>query len=210
VSLSPPIDPNQHDRFILRQRFRFMVNVYEFSLPLGDGQTPGEPFCFVRQRPFKFKEDIGFYTDETRSVELMRIKARQRFDPRARYDVTSADGTKIGEIQKAFGASLLRSTFRLYDAVGNEIATASEQNLLVALLRRLVAFVPYLENVANWLPIPYHFVFMRDGIEVGSHRRQLFKFHDTYTLDLSGDPQRMLDRRLILAIAVGMDALQAR
>jgi hypothetical protein len=27
---------------------------------------------------------------------------------------------------------------------------------------------------------------------------------------MSGDPQRTLDRRLILAIAVGMDALQAR
>jgi hypothetical protein len=27
---------------------------------------------------------------------------------------------------------------------------------------------------------------------------------------MSGDPQRTVDRRLILAIAVGMDALQAR
>jgi hypothetical protein len=27
---------------------------------------------------------------------------------------------------------------------------------------------------------------------------------------MSGDPERTLDRRLLLAIAVGMDALQAR
>lgn len=210
MAVSSAVDPNQHNRFILRQRFRFVVNEYEFSLPAPDGETPGPPFCFVRQRPFKFKEDIGFYTDQSRSVELMRIKARQRFDPRARYDVAAADGSKIGEIQKVFGASLVRSTYRLYDAAGNEVAIATEKNLLVALFRRLVGFVPYIANVSNWLPIPYHFVFERQGRELGTHRRQLWKLRDTYTIDLSEDAEQSVDRRLILAIAVGMDALQAR
>ncbi len=210
MSIPAPVDPNEYDRFILRQRFRFVVNEYEFSLPGPDGEKPGQTFCFVRQRPFKFKEDIRFYRDESRTIELMRIKARQRFDPRARYDITAADGSKIGEIQKVFGASLLRSTYRLYDASGNEVATATEKNLIVALFRRLVGFIPYVENVANWLPIPYHFVFERNGTELGSHRRHLWKLMDVYTIDLSGDLERSIDRRLILATAVGMDALQAR
>jgi len=204
------VDPNEHDRFILRQRFRPVVNEYEFSLPQGNGEEPGPPFCFVRQRRFKFKEDIRFYRDDSRSVELMRIKARQRFDPRARYDVTTADGSKIGEIQKVFGASLLRSTYRLYDPTGAEVATAAEQSLPVALLRRAVGFVPYLENVADWLPIPYNFTFERNGAVLGTHRRHIGKLRDVYTIDMSEDPERSVDRRLILAIAVGMDALQAR
>jgi uncharacterized protein YxjI len=204
------IDPNQHDRFVLRQRIRLVVNEYEFSLPGPDGETPGQPFCFVRQKMFKFKEDIRFYVDESRSVELMRIKARQRFDPRARYDVTATDGSKIGEIQKVFGSSLLRSTYRIYDATGQENATARERSVLVALFRRIVGFIPYVEDVADWLPIPYHFVFSRDGTEIGHHRRILWKFRDVYAIDLGGDPGRTVDRRLILAIAVGMDALQAR
>jgi uncharacterized protein YxjI len=203
------VDPNEHDRFILRQRFRPIVNEYEFSLP-ANGDEAGPPFCFVRQRRFTFKEDIRFYVDDSRSVELMRIKARQRFDPRARYDVTAADGSKIGEIQKVFGVSLLRSTYRLYDSTGGELATAAEQSIPVALLRRAVGFVPYLENVADWLPIPYHFAFERNGVVLGTHRRHIGKLRDVYTIDMSGDPQRSVDRRLILAIAVGMDALQAR
>ncbi len=205
-----PVDPNQHDGFILRQRFRLVVNEYEFSLPGHDGETPGPAFCFVRQRPFKFKEDIRFYVDESRNAELMRIKARQRFDPRARYDVVAGDGTKIGEIQKVFGASLLRSTYRLYDAHGNEAAIVTEKNMAVAVIRRLVHFIPFIENFANWLPIPYHFVFVRGQTVLGHHRRQLWKFRDTYTLDLSPDVNRTLDRRLVLALAVGMDAFQAR
>jgi hypothetical protein len=210
MSTPSPLDPNEHDRFILRQRFRPVVNEYEFSLPQDGGDEPGPPFCFVRQRRFTFKEDIRFYADESRSVELMRIKARQRFDPRARYDVTAADGSKIGEIQKVFGASLLRSTYQLYDANGVEVATAAEQSVPVALFRRAVGFVPFIDNVADWLPIPYHFTFQRDAAVLGSHRRHVGKFRDVYTIDMSGDPDRSVDRRLILATAVGMDALQAR
>ena len=204
------LDPNEHDRFILRQRFRFVVNEYEFSLPDAGGEAPGTPFCFVRQKPFKFKEDIRFYLDDSQSVELMRIKARQRFDPRARYDVVASDGSKIGEVQKVFGASLLRSTYVIYNAQGEEIVRATERNLWVALIRRLVGFIPYIENVANWLPIPYDFIFLRNDVVIGHHRRQLWKLIDVYTIDLTSDTERVLDRRLALAIAVGMDALQAR
>jgi uncharacterized protein YxjI len=204
------IDPNQHDRFILRQRIRPVINQYEITLPGPDGASPGEPVCFVEQARFKFKEDIRFYTDETKREELMRLKARQAFDPRARYDVTDASGGKIGEIQKVFGESLLRSTYRLYGPTGDEVATAREKSLGVALFRRAVDFVPYVGDFADWLPIPYHFVFLRDGKELGENTRQAFKLRDTYTIDLSADAERTLDRRLALAIAVGQDALQAR
>jgi hypothetical protein len=206
-----PPDPNQHDRFVMRQRIRPMINQYEITLP-GSDDEPGDPICFVEQARMKFKEDIRFYADESKSVELMRLKARQRFDPRARYDVTDDRGTKIGEIQKVFGESLLRSTYRLYNPAGEEVATARERSTFVALLRRAVGFVPYVGDYANWLPIPYHFDFVRDGEVLGTHQRRtgLFKFRDVYDIDMSQDPDRKLDRRLVLANAVGMDALQAR
>jgi uncharacterized protein YxjI len=204
------IDPNRHDRFVLRQRIRPVINQYEITLPAEDGTSPGEPVCFVEQARFKFKEDIRFYTDDGKGEELMRLKARQRFDPRARYDVTDAAGGKIGEIQKAFGESLLRSTYRLYGPAGEEVAIARERSMPVALLRRAVDFVPYIGAYADWLPIPYHFEFVRGDEVLGSNTRTRWKLRDTYLIDLSGDPERTLDRRLVLAIAVGMDALQAR
>jgi uncharacterized protein YxjI len=197
------IDPNQYDQFVLKQRIKLVINQYEFSL--ADEQPP---FCFVEQARFKFKEDIRFFTDDSKSTELMRIKARQRFDPRATYDITGADGSKIGEIKKVFGASLLRSTYEISSTTGT--VTAQEQNLLVALFRRLVQFIPYVENVADWLPIPYHFEFRRDSEVIGTHRRRFGKLRDVYDIDFSGDPERRFDRRLVLAAAVGMDALQAR
>jgi uncharacterized protein YxjI len=206
-----PIDPSHHDRYVLRQLIRPVINQYEITLPGPDGE-PGEPVAFVEQARFKFKEDIRFYTDSSKAVELMRLKARQRFDPRARYDVTDDRGGKIGEIQKVFGESLLRSTYRLYDQAGEEVATARERSVFVALLRRLVEFIPYVGDYADWLPIPYHFDFVRGDRVLGSHERRtgLLKFRDVYDIDMSPDSDRLVDRRLVLAIAVGMDALQAR
>jgi len=202
-------NPNDHDVFLLRQKWTLVVNRYLFSLPDADGKE-GEVFAFVEQKRFKFKEDIRFFTDESRTVELMRIKARQRFDPKARYDITDPNGVKIGEIQKVFGKSLFRSTYRLYDASGAETCEASERSLGVALFRRLVGFLPYVGNYADWLPIPYHFDFKRGDQLLARHTRQKWKLTDHYEIDCTPDTGRTLDRRLVLAAAVGMDALQAR
>lgn len=204
------VDPNQHDVFVLRQKIKLVINQYEFFLPDADGKTPGEPICFVEQKRFKFKEDIRFYLDAAKTTELLRIKARQRFDPRATYDITDESGTKIGEISKVFGKSLLRSTFRINDANGQELFISTEKNLAVALFRRAIGFIPYVNNVAEWLPIPYHFVFKRGDETLGQNTRQFGKFRDVYTIDMSPDSAHTVDRRLALALAVGQDALQAR
>jgi uncharacterized protein YxjI len=203
------LEPNDHDRFVLRQRIKLVVNQYEFSVPGDDPGEDGTPFCFVEQARFKFKEDVRFFTDESRTHELQRILARQRFDPRARYDVTGPGGERIGEIQKVFGASLLRSTYRLFDAAGAEVAVARERSLPLALVRRVVGLVPYLEIVADWLPIPYDFEFRSGDERIALHRRRRWKWRDVYDITLDVPPQQF-DRRLMLAAAVGMDALQAR
>jgi uncharacterized protein YxjI len=205
VDTKPAVDLNQHDRVFLRQRIRLVINQYEFSM-----EEDGAPFAFVEQARFKFKEDIRFFTDDSKTEEMLRIKARQRFDPRARYDVTAPDGTKVGEIQKVFGKSLLRSTYEIHSPTGGEPVIVRERNVAVALFRRLVGFVPYLGDFADWLPIPYHFDFLRGDQVIGSHERKRWSLVDRYTIDMSGDPERTVDRRMILAIAVGIDALQAR
>jgi uncharacterized protein YxjI len=204
------VDPSLHDRFFLSQRIRPVVNQYEVSTLGPDEKSAGEPVCFVEQKRMKLKEDLRAFTDDSKTAEVFRIKAQQVWDPRARYDVTNGNGQHVGQLAKAFGKSLLRSTWRLYDAAGDEIGWARERSLIVALFRRLVGLVPFIGDFADWLPIPYHFDFKRGDTVLGTHTRQAWKFRDTYTIDMSGDPQRTLDRRLILAIAVGMDALQAR
>jgi uncharacterized protein YxjI len=204
-----PADPSLHDKFFLSQRIRPIVNQYEVSTLGPDGKSAGEPVSFVEQKRMKLKEDLRAFTDDTKTAEVFRIKAQQVWDPRAKYDVTDAHGQQVGQLRKVFGKSLLRSTWQIYDATGNEVASARERSLLVALFRRLVGLVPYVGDFADWLPIPYHFDYFIDGRRIGGLER-ILGVRDRYRLDVSGDVERKIDRRVALALAVGMDALQAR
>ncbi len=85
-----------------------------------------------------------------------------------------------------------------------------EKSLPIALIRRFIGLIPFIGGFTDWLPIPYHFDFKRGEQVIATHVRQAFKLADTYTIDAGGDPGRTLDRRLLLATAVGLDALQAR
>jgi uncharacterized protein YxjI len=199
-------DPFAHDRFLVDQLVRPMVNLYRVT-PLAAGETPaGGPIAYVRQKRMAIKEDIRFYADEQETEELFRIKARSLFDVGgARYDVTDEMGAPIGTLEHVFGKSFLRSTWRVRDAEGAEIATAQERSLPMAIARRVVDFVPY----GEWVPIPYNFDLLSDGRVIG-HMNRKFQLRDTYLLDLSGDQEGRLDRRLGVALAIGLDTLQNR
>ena len=195
-----------YDRFLVDQLVRPIVNLYQVT-PLAAGEAPaGGPIAFVRQKKMAIKEDIRFFADEQESEELFRIKARSMFDiGGARYDVTDAAGAPIGTLEHAFRQSLLRSTWKVTDADGGEVVTAQERSLPMAIARRIVDFVPY----GEWLPIPYNFDLVMDGGVIG-HLNRKFQLRDRYVLDLSGDHDRRLDRRLAIALAIGLDTLQNR
>lgn len=199
------------DRFTVRQRVRAVKNVYEVRVAL-PGDEEGELAAYVEQKTFALKEDLRFWADEGKTVELFRVKARQRFDPTARYCVTDADGAELGDLGKAFRRSLARSTWRIYSPVGEEIAWAAERSLLRSVLRRLMGLaglIPLVGNLIELIPILYHFDFFRGEQKIGSLDRR-FGFRDRYVLDVSGDRERAIDRRLAIGLAVAMDALQAR
>ncbi len=194
-----------HDRYHVKQLVRPMVNLYEVrALHVGTDQ-PGELVAFVRQKRMALKEDLRAFADDSESEEVFRIKARSMMDVAGRYDVAAPDGQRIGTLAKAFGASLLRSTWRVLGPDESELFTAQERSAPVAILRRVAQLVPYGEV----LPIPYHFSFSSGGGEIGGLRR-IYGLRDQYELDLSGDSERAVDRRLAVALAVGLDAFQAR
>jgi uncharacterized protein YxjI len=195
-----------HDRFLIDQLVRPMINLYQVT-PLAVGETPaGGPVAYVRQKRMAIKEDIRFFADEQETQEVFRIKARSMFDiGGARYDVTDPHGGPIGVLEHAFRKSLFRSTWKVTDADGGEVVTAQERSLPMAIARRVVDFVPY----GDLVPIPYNFDLMMDERVIG-HLNRKFQLRDRYILDLSGDQDRRLDRRLGIALAIGLDTLQNR
>jgi uncharacterized protein YxjI len=194
------------DRYLVDQVIRPIANLYRIT-PLAAGETPvGPPVAYVRQKKLAIKEDIRFYADEQETEELFQIKARNILDlGGSRYDVYAGQ-KQIGALEHQFRASLVRSTWRVRDASNQEIAVARERSLVLAVVRRIIDFVP---DYGALIPIPSNFDVLIEGKTVGSLNRKL-KLRDSYVLDLSGDTARRLDRRLAIALAIGLDTLQNR
>ena len=70
------------------------------------------------------------------------IKSKSVFEFRGRHDVLDADGNVIGQLEKDFTKSLLRSHWRVRDTQGNELLEAHESSWIIALLRRFADLGP--------------------------------------------------------------------
>lgn len=195
----------QHDAFHLEQLLRPMINLYRVSTLAADERSAGAPVAYVRQKRMAIKEDIRAFADESEADELFRIKARSLMELGGRYDVHDAAGTRLGVLEKRFGRSLLRSTWGILDASEQEVAWTQERSVAVALARRAIDFVP----LGDLVPIPFHFVIQVGEEQIGQLTRAI-GFRDRYVLDLRGDPERRIERRVAVALAVALDALQSR
>jgi uncharacterized protein YxjI len=194
------------DRYLVDQLVRPIANLYRIT-PLAAGETPtGPPVAYVRQKKLAIREDIRFYADEQETEQLFQIKARNILDMGgSRYDLYAGE-KQIGALEHQFRASLIRSTWRVRDASNQEIAVARERSLPLAIARRVIDFVP---DVGGLIPIPYNFDLLIEDKVIGTINRK-FQLRDRYVLDVSGDHERRLDRRLAIALAIGLDTLQNR
>ena len=194
------------NRFVVQQVFRPIGNEYRISAPPA-GDEEGAPLLFVKQKKLKIKEDIRFRTSPDDEAHLFMIKAKTVFEFRGRHEVLDADGAAIGVLEKVFGKSLLRSHWRVRDADGTELFEAHEASWPIAVVRRVADLGPDWLSVLQWLP--FNFVLERGGERVASYRRVLGKLRDRYVLELEPSLEGV-DRRLVLAFAVALDALQDR
>lgn len=182
-------------RLIVRQRIRMMVNQYEIHASEPDG-SEGRLLAFAQQKRMAFKEQVTLYSDDTKQHPVLGFKARRVMDLGATYDVVDAAGRPVGLFRKDFARSLLRSTWHV-EQPNLGTMTGQERNVAVAILRRLSDTLSFL---------PYHFDFTNDGRPMFSVVKR-WGLRDKYIVDIH-DPR--LDRRLVIAMAVGLDALQGR
>jgi uncharacterized protein YxjI len=160
----------------------------------------GNLVFFSRMKAFKLREDIRLYHDENMSEELLLIKARQIIDFSATYDVFDArTREKIGVFKRKGLKSILRDEWFIMDASDREIGVIREDSLLKALLRRFLT---------NLIPQTYHAEIQ--GLKVCVYKQNFNPFVLKLNVDFSGDTSLLFDRRLGIAGAILLGAIEGR
>ena len=195
------------DRLLIQQVFKPIGNEYRVSVPTPGSSDEGTPLLFVKQKKLSIREDIRFRLSPDDEGHVFMIKSKSLFEFRGRHEVLDSEGTVIGLLEKDFTRSLLRSHWRVRDVSGTELLETHESSWTIAVLRRVAGLLPEWLAPVGW--VPFNFVLRRKGREVGTYRRVLGKLRDRYVLDVTPELADV-DRRLLVAFAVGLDALQDR
>jgi uncharacterized protein YxjI len=195
------------NRLLVQQVFKPIANEYRISVPTPGSTEEGRPLLYVKQKKMKIKEDIRFRLSPDDTDHLFMIKSKSVFEFRGRHEVLDADGAVVGMLEKNFGRSLLRSHWHVRDPSGVELLEAHESSWIIALLRRFGQLGPDWFDLLTWLP--FNFVLRRGDRQVGAYKRLLGTMRDRYLLELEPGLEDV-DRRLLVAFTIGLDALQDR
>jgi hypothetical protein len=195
------------ERYLLRQKLTMMVNRYEIVRQDESGRELGL-LCFAEQKRMAAKEQVTFYTDSAKTHPLFGFTARKRIDLGSGYDVTDSQGQPIGWFKKQFKASLVSSTWTLGLPDGREFV-GRERNPKVAVARRLWEIVPVIGEIP--VPFLFHFDFAAEDGSVALSSTKKAGVKDVYHVSLPALPDgKPIDWRVGMAMAVALDALQAR
>lgn len=185
----------QFPRYLLKRQAIALTGKFRIYDPLGN------LVMFSEQKMFKLREDIRVYSDESKSQEVLSIKARQILDFSAAYDVVdTAFNQKVGVLRRKGLRSLLRDEWEVLDANDNLIGSLFEDSVGMALLRRFL--------LGAWLPQNYDLTV--GGSRVADLRQNFHLFRYELNLDFSMDTSHRLDPRVGIAAGILLAAVEGK
>lgn len=202
------VDKFQRDKFLVNQkRMSFKEKYYVYG--------ENEEELFYVERPFKFlgKRNITVFDDDSMQSAVLSIDQVHYWElGRREYQLFDTDGTLIATFYRNNWKSLFLRGWDIFDPDGNLVAKAREDSVVLAAVRRIIDFIPFVELLGGLIKTDFHlFRVDAEGREekIGSFNRKI-TFADKYVMDLSGDPERTLDRRTALALGILLDTAEKR
>lgn len=167
---------------------------HKYSIENSRGQLVG----YCKQKILKLKEDIRIYKTKNMEEELFRIKQENILDFSGTFKVIdSKTDQPIGYLARKGVKSMVKDEWVIMDANKNQIGMVKEDSLLKAIIRRYILKM-----------LPYNYKIFLGGQKIGNYKEKFTLLKDIYNLDMSNDPNFNLDRRLILSIAICLDAIE--
>jgi hypothetical protein len=184
----------QQDSFVARQKIFSLAPCFYVQDQLGNA------LAFLRKKVFTWKDEIRVFTDETQTLELLRIKARKIIDWGTAFDVTdSINHQKVGALKRQGWKSVMRKEWTIMDALDQEIGRIREDSAMLAFVRRFITAL-----------LPQAYSFELGGQQAGTATQNWNLFAPKMYVDFTADPGKRLDRRLVVAAVVLLMAVEGR
>jgi hypothetical protein len=137
------------------------------------------------------------------------MRAEKVLDIHGKYLIEDANGSLLGAIKKDFQKSLFQSSWLVLDKEDRIVFRFEEDNLVIAILRRLSDFIPIVGDLIKFFPYHFGVLSPADGQAVGRYQK-VSVIRDRYVLNMQDDAWNSVDSRVLMGMAIALDALQSR
>ena len=159
----------------------------------------GNQIAYVRQKMFKFKEDVIVFADESRKTELYRIQADRWIDFNASYSISKAEEA-IGSMGRKGMRSLWKSSYVIFDPEKKQEYSISEENPWAKVGDTLLGEVPFLSVLTGYLFNPKYMVLDPNENKVARLSKEPSFFGRKFKLDALTDIPVEDGERMMLSL----------
>ena len=152
----------QNLQFPLHFRFQIMSLANDFVASDAAGVT----IAYVRQKMFKFIDEIVVYNNESEGRVDYRIKANKWIDFSAAYNFTNGEGREIGKIARKGWSSIWKANYEIYSETQELNYIIREENGWIKVGDALFGEIPILGVFTGYLFNPSYIVKTPGGQEV--------------------------------------------
>lgn len=189
-------------------KFSFKIGTMSNDFVIEDSSST--TLAYVRQKLFKFIDEIQVFTDTSKKNLEFTIKANKWIDFSATYVFTDKNGIEKGRVARKGWASIWRARYDVYDQNQHLAFHIMEENAWAKVFDSLLSDIPILGIFTGYVFNPKYIVGRPDGSKVMRLKKNASFFGRKFTLEKIGPTNNTAEDECIVLSLMMMILLERR
>ncbi|MDR0802843.1 hypothetical protein [Fluviicola sp.] len=189
-------------------KFTFKIGTMSNDFVIEDSNS--STLAYVRQKMFKFIDEIQVFTDTSKTNLEFTIKANKWIDFSATYVFTDKNGIEKGRVARKGWASIWKARYDVYDQNQHLAFHIMEENAWTKVFDSIFGEIPVLGIFTGYVFNPKYIIGRPDGSKVMRLKKNASMFGRKFTLDKIGATNNTSEDEYIVLSLMMMILLERR
>ena len=178
----------------------FVFNLLAINPQFSVTDANGGSVAFIKQKAFKFKEDVSVFRDESQKDLLYKIKADKWLDWSASYKFTDSSGNSLGRVARKGAKSIFKAHYELFDENDQQDLLIKENSFMVRFLDALVGGIPIIGIFTGYFLNPSYNISRPDGTVVALFSKKPSFVGRRFKVEKMNEFEQGEEKRILLGL----------
>ncbi len=156
--------------------------------------------AYVRQKMFKFIDEIQVFNNESQTESHYTIKANKWIDFSASYIFSDQNGREIGRVARKGWASIWKARYQIFDATSELTYQIQEENGWTKVFDAILGEIPILGFFTGYLFNPAYKVMQLDGSTIVRLKKEASFLGRQFSVTKIAEFESNEDERIVLSL----------